>query len=218
MNIELIEHQTCKVYIKLLTTEAFDVYGGTTKNQFSVSKTESGEHLVLITAPRICSCGGTGFDIFARRKSSNQEWLIVSGRINTKDRKSSVSGTAVSPLEYHLEIPVTENIEELEVPPVYVGIPGERGERGEQGIQGERGLPGEQGIQGERGYSAFDIAVQHGYIGTEAEFIDMLMTFEETAQRAVEAQNLAEIGAVNALKYAQEAQAILEEIKGVTTV
>ena len=31
------------------------------------------------------------------------------------------------------------------------GIQGERGERGEQGIQGERGERGEQGIQGERG-------------------------------------------------------------------
>ena len=210
MKIELIEHQTCKVYVKLLTDEEFDVYGGTTKNQFSVSKTESGEHLVLITAPTICSCGGTGFDVFARRKSSNQEWLILSGRINTKDRKSSVSGTAVSPLEYHLEIPVTENIEELEVPPVYVGIKGERGD------------------------SAYELAVQNGYEGSEAEFVELLTTIKDSAQRAVDAQILAEVSAVNALKshqdiydaqilaevsavnalkYVQEAKEILEEIK-----
>lgn len=236
MNIELIEHQTCKLYVKLQKDDEFDVYGGTTKQQFPVSKTETGEHIVLITAPDLCSCGGNIFDIFARRKSTNQEWLILTGRINVKERKSSVSNLVVSPLEYHLDIPVTENIEELEAPPIYVGIKGERGERGErgeqgiqgergeqgiqgiqgergiqgiQGIQGERGEQGIQGIQGERGYSAYELVVQHGYEGTEEEFVQILTN----AQRVCDAQILAEISAVNAMKYAQgvsDAQVLAE--------
>lgn len=217
MNIELIAQQTCKVYVKLQTDEEFDVYGGTTKNQFSVSKTESGEHLVLIPAPDLCSCAGTAFDVFARRKSTSQEWLILSGRINVNMRKSNVVGSALSPLEYHIEVPLTENIEELEMPPVYVGIPGKQGIQGERG---ERGLQGEQGIQGERGetgLSAYDIAVQHGYEGTEQEFIQMLVAITDAPQRAYDAQILAEVSAVNALKYAQECKAILDEIKGVTS-
>lgn len=193
MNIELIANQTCKVYVKLQTDEEFDVYGGTTKQQFPVSKTENGEHLVLIPAPDLSSCGGTAFDIFARRKSTNQEWLIMSGRINVRSRRSRVDGTVLSPLEYRLDVPVTDDIDDLEVPPVYVGIPGARG------------------------YSAYDIAVQHGYEGTEEEFIQMLVAVTDAPQRAYDAQILAETSAVNALKYAQEAKAILDEIKGVTS-
>lgn len=148
MNIELVESQTCKVYIKLITDEEFEVYGGTTKSQFSVTKTDNGEHLVLIPAQSLTSCSTPNYDIFARRKSSGQEWLILSGRITVKSRRSSVTGVSVSPLEYHVEVPVTENIEEFEVPPVYVGIRGERGEPGAKGEPGERGEPGEPGKDG----------------------------------------------------------------------
>ena len=59
------------------------------------------------------------------------------------------------------------------------GPQGERGPQGEQGIQGETGATGAtgatgpqgpQGVQGVAGYSAYEIAVQHGYTGTEAEY------------------------------------------------
>ena len=59
------------------------------------------------------------------------------------------------------------------------GPQGERGPQGEQGIQGETGATGAtgatgpqgpQGVQGVAGYTAYEIAVQHGYTGTEAEY------------------------------------------------
>ena len=59
------------------------------------------------------------------------------------------------------------------------GPQGEKGERGEQGPRGYRGDKGETGEQGPkgnqgdigpRGFSAYEIAVQHGYAGTEEQW------------------------------------------------
>ena len=55
-----------------------------------------------------------------------------------------------------------------------------KGEKGEQGIQGEQGEKGEKGEGGEKGEtgatgkSAYEIAVDGGYLGTEAEFAKKL--------------------------------------------
>lgn len=57
------------------------------------------------------------------------------------------------------------------------GPQGPQGPRGEQGAKGERGYPGAdgatgaQGIPGPKGDSAYDVAVKHGYKGSEAEWI-----------------------------------------------
>ena len=40
--------------------------------------------------------------------------------------------------------------------------------------QGEQGEQGEQGIQGEQGKSAYEQAVEGGFVGTEQEFTDAL--------------------------------------------
>ena len=57
------------------------------------------------------------------------------------------------------------------------GIQGEKGEKGDQGIQGEKGEKGDQGIRGEAGTagkSAYEIAVENGFVGTEAEWLASL--------------------------------------------
>jgi hypothetical protein len=59
------------------------------------------------------------------------------------------------------------------------GDKGDRGEKGEKGSQGERGLTGEQGIQGEKGKSAYEYAQAGGFVGTEAEFMQLLSTVSE---------------------------------------
>lgn len=52
--------------------------------------------------------------------------------------------------------------------------------KGEQGPQGEKGEDGEQGIQGERGNdgndgkSAYQIAIDNGFVGTEQEWLESL--------------------------------------------
>lgn len=213
MKIELYEGQEGKLYIKL--NGEFEVYGGTTKTQFTVTRIGD-EYLVEIPAQTKSICYDPRFDIFARRTSTGQEWLVQSGRITLKSRHSSEPASALSCLEYHITKTLVESGESYGV--MVMGIKGETGETGKQGERGERGERGETGATGEQGapgLSAYELVKQHGYTGTEEEFTDMLSTFEAAAQKAVDAQILAENCAVNALKYCQEAQAILDEIKGV---
>lgn len=214
MNIELYEGQECRLYITL--NDDFEVYGGTTKQQFSVTKVD-GEYVVNIPGQTNSMCYDPRFDIFARRASTGQEWLLESGKITLKTRRSAEPANALSCFEYHITKTLVDSGESYGV--MVMGIKGDKGEQGiqgERGEKGERGETGEQGVQGEPGLSAYELVKQHGYTGTEAEFTDMLKTFEAAAQRAVDAQHLAETSAVNALKATQEAQAILNEIKGVT--
>lgn len=42
------------------------------------------------------------------------------------------------------------------------------------GIKGEKGDPGEPGQKGEKGDSAYDIAVENGFVGTESEWLESL--------------------------------------------
>ena len=50
------------------------------------------------------------------------------------------------------------------------GDTGATGPQGPKGDTGATGPQGPQGVQGVAGYSAYEIAVQHGYTGTEAEY------------------------------------------------
>ena len=205
MNIELYEGQECRLYITL--NDEFEVYGGTTKQQFSVTKVD-GEYVVNIPGQRNSMCYDPRFDIFARRASTGQEWLLESGKITLKTRRSAEPANALSCFEYHITKTLVDSGESYGV--MVMGI---KGDKGDQGIQGVQGI---QGIQGIPGLSAYELVKQHGYTGTEEDFTNMLVDFEAAAQRAVDAQHLAEASAVNALKATQEAQAILNEIKGVT--
>jgi len=55
------------------------------------------------------------------------------------------------------------------------GIPGPigpQGPQGDPGIQGKQGIPGRDGRDGKDGESAFNVAVRHGFLGTEEEWLD----------------------------------------------
>ena len=207
MNIELYEGQSCNIYLTL--DGEFEVYGGTTKAQFSVRKTESGEHEITVPAHTQTTCGSPRYEVFAKRVSDGKEWLVLTGKLTLKTRHSDTSG-GLSPIEYHVTKTVTEDSVEVDGGSMLVGI---KGEQGVQGVQGERGVQGIQGIQGVPGLSAYELVKQHGYSGTEADFTNMLTDFEAAAARAVDAQILAEVEAINALKASQDAAAILEQLK-----
>jgi hypothetical protein len=51
------------------------------------------------------------------------------------------------------------------------GVDGANGPQGPQGIQGPQGVAGINGINGTNGLSAYEIAVQNGYIGTEQQWL-----------------------------------------------
>jgi hypothetical protein len=55
------------------------------------------------------------------------------------------------------------------------GVPGVKGDPGERGLQGEQGIQGEQGLKGDPGISAYEVAVQNGFSGTEAEWLQTLV-------------------------------------------
>lgn len=55
------------------------------------------------------------------------------------------------------------------------GIEGPQGPAGEQGPKGDKGDPGEQGPEGDPGLSAYEVAVDNGFIGTEQEWLESLV-------------------------------------------
>ena len=54
------------------------------------------------------------------------------------------------------------------------GVPGNDGAQGPQGLPGNDGAPGSQGIQGNDGLSAYEIWINEGNTGTEADFLSSL--------------------------------------------
>ena len=54
------------------------------------------------------------------------------------------------------------------------GIQGEQGPKGDKGDTGDTGADGSDGQPGPAGSSAYEIAVQHGYSGTESDWLDSL--------------------------------------------
>ena len=54
------------------------------------------------------------------------------------------------------------------------GEPGKNGEKGEAGPQGPQGIQGAQGPQGPQGLSAYQVAVNNGFSGSESEWIQSL--------------------------------------------
>ena len=54
------------------------------------------------------------------------------------------------------------------------GEKGDKGDQGIQGIQGEAGKDGVDGINGQDGKSAYQIWLDNGYTGTEADFLAWL--------------------------------------------
>ena len=144
MNIELYEGQGA--HLKITLNGNFEVYGGTTKSQFTVTRTGD-VYLVTIPGQSKTTCYDPRFDIFARRASTGQEWLVASGRINLNARRSANPTDTISPVEYHLNVELLER-GETATGQMIIGIPGERGEQGVPGERGERGERGEQGEQG----------------------------------------------------------------------
>lgn len=54
------------------------------------------------------------------------------------------------------------------------GLKGDQGDIGPVGPQGAQGVKGDTGTTGVRGFSAYEIAVASGYLGTEEQWVDSL--------------------------------------------
>lgn len=87
----------------------------------------------------------------------------VSHRVNSITRDSSNTQYPSAKAVYNL---VTS----------YPGTVGPQGPQGPQGRPGSDGVDGEDGAPGADGKSAYQIAVDNGYTGTEAQFAELLMS------------------------------------------
>lgn len=150
MNIELYEGQTGIVNITIESNwNDLEVYGGTLKGQFEVT----GNWRVKVPAELSVGCSIPRFDIFARRKSTGHEWRVVSGKIHVEKRQSAVTGEPVSAREYHVTVKIVEGMEEVNGTAIAIGLRGEKGDTGA---------------------SAYEIACQEGFKGTESEWLASL--------------------------------------------
>lgn len=163
MNISLISGQIALLHVKLETEDAFELYGGTTKAGFSIipERPESkNEWLVTIDEPEVAGKPLTRFDIYVRQLSTGREWVVLSGKLLVSPRSAGVEADKLAPIEYNVTIPVVENAVDLTGAAIVTGIPGPRG------------------------WSAYEIAVQNGFEGTEPEWLEYMR--QQTATLAVE--------------------------------
>ena len=163
MNIPLISGQIALLHVKLETEDDFELYGGTTKAGFSITpeRPESkNEWLVTIDEQEVAGKPLTRFDVYVRQISSGREWVVLSGKILVTPRSAGVDADKLAPIEYNVTIPVVENAVDLTGAAIVTGIPGPRG------------------------WSAYEIAVQNGFEGTEPEWLEYMR--QQTATLAVE--------------------------------
>lgn len=118
------------------------------------------------------------------KKIAGIEEKIENGEFNGKDGQDgfspSISVKTNADEEYILEIINkdesfdTPNLKGKDGKDGVQGIQGEKGEKGDKGDVGEQGLKGDKGDTGADGKSAYEIAVEQGFEGTEQEWLDSL--------------------------------------------
>ena len=167
MNIELTSGQIALLHITIeAPSEGFELYGGTQKGAFQIDYTGSPDYEWLCTIREVDVVGTPlgAFNIYARELATGREWVILSGKIIVTPRTASVPADKLHPVEYFVTVPV-RNSQVDAAGNVIV-----------QGIHGPKGAPGERG---EAGLSAYQIAVQNGYDGTEQEWLDSFQRGEQ---------------------------------------
>lgn len=93
-------------------------------------------------------------------------------QVNVEVKPASLPGPKGDPFEYEDFTP--EQLEGLRGPQGIQGEKGDKGDTGERGPQGVQGIQGERGPQGADGKSAYQIALDNGFEGTEAEWLESL--------------------------------------------
>lgn len=106
-----------------------------------------------------------------------EELSIVSAENATNCANSDNLNFEIKIEEISIPVTITKainnfslNIENL-TPEQIALIKGEKGDKGEQGDKGEKGNPGDNGSNGNDGASAYEIAVQSGFVGTESQWL-----------------------------------------------
>lgn len=184
-------------------TQNYEVYGaaesGRSRYTFSVQTTEqAGVYIVEIPALSFKKNPFWDYQICARRKSTGHEWLLVQGTIKLRYRIADVPAHKVGAPQQTFTATISADSLTVEVKEI-------------AGVKGDRG---------ERGFSAYEVACQNGFEGSEQEWLDSLKhdaaaeataaataavaeyvkIVEQAARDAINAQILAEVAAMNALE------------------
>lgn len=113
------------------------------------------------------------YQVFIKHNSTNQEFLILDGRIEVKNRCGDDDAGAINSTSSEVEI--IFNAEEIQVDvTIHEGTKGEKGEKGERGEKGEDGIDGKDGVDGKDGEDGKD-----GQDGT----IDLIFLGNNVAER-----------------------------------
>ncbi|UGL60475.1 lipase acylhydrolase domain protein [Staphylococcus phage vB_SurM-PSU4] len=114
----------------------------------------------------------TAYDIAVKNgfSGTEKEWVeSIKGEKGDSGLNLTQGGSAYEyALDNGFEGTVEEWLESLK------GDKGEQGKQGKQGTQGKDGINGKDGIDGNDGLSAYQIAKEYGYNGTEQEWLDSL--------------------------------------------
>lgn len=153
MKIQVYEKQLALLHLTLEGVEAddFTLYGGLQGLPFVFD----GNGTVTVPVEASSRAPMQHYDIFARNTRSGREWRVLSGTLYATPRCSSVDGQPISPREYFVTIPISECSETV---------------TGETIVQG---IPGADGL------SAYEIAVKHGFVGTEEEWVNSFQKGEQ---------------------------------------
>lgn len=110
MNITLIQEQMAYIDLSLETEDEFEVYGGTTRAPFEFIPTGVASWRVVVRESEVAGAAIRAFDIYARQRSTGREWVVLSGRIFVKPRTADIEGDKLSPVEYHVTVPVVDSV------------------------------------------------------------------------------------------------------------
>lgn len=191
MDISIISGQLALLHVKLEPGDGFEVYGGTSEDGLRVERQSESEWLVTMDEQDVAGRPLVRYNLYARQVASGREWAILGGKVMVSQRTATVPGDKLAPVEYFVTVPVLENAVDLTGTAIVTGI------------------------VGPRGYSAYEVAVMEGFVGSEAEWLEYMR--QQTATLAVEqvtplveqaetAANKAEAERKNAAQHALDAR------------
>ena len=113
-------------------------------------------------------------DLYAQLLAEIKKIISESGNgINGKDGENGLSAYELA-VQNGFTGTLTEWLESLKGDDGKDGIDGVNGKDGRDGADGTNGIDGKDGIAGKDGLSAYEVAVQNGFIGTESEWLESL--------------------------------------------
>lgn len=181
-NLQTIEGALYKLKLNInnIGIDEISVYGfcsayGCSKCvHFEASQGEDNSYLLVVPA---LNSGLYKYQVFIKNNGTKQEFLVLEGEIIVTDRLCDCNeDIALSPS--YSTADVTVSAESIDIS---MSI--------EKGMQGDKG---DKGDKGDQGFSAYEIAVQNGYKGTEKEWVEAFEGAQEAAAQSKQSAEMAE--------------------------